>query len=282
MIHLPIIGALALAASTILERRELKGRITIKNFLVFSFLSSVLVLLPFIYFFWDIKAGAFETQNLLIFFLIIIISIFANILLFYSLKGELVSKLEPARVLEPLFIIILALLFSFFLENYYERNLNVLIPALISAIALTLSHIKKDHLYFNKYFIAAVLGSFLFALELILSRIILEFYSPISFYFLRCSLIFLISFIIFKPSLKSTSNNTKYWIFLVGVMWVVYRVFVYYGYIQIGIVSTTLIIMLSPVFIYFFAWKFLKEKISWKNIVTSFIIVGSVVYVMII
>jgi len=63
-------------------------------------------------------------------------------------------------------------------------------------------------------------------------------------------------------------------------MWVVYRVFVYYGFLKIGIISTILMIMLGPIFVYFLAWKFLKEKISWKNIIASFIIVASVVYVM--
>jgi len=92
-------------------------------------------------------------------------------------------------------VILLALLLSFFLEDIYERNLNVLIPALISACALIFSHIKRDHLYFSKYFIATIFGSFFFAVELVLSKLILPFYSPISFYFLRCSFVFyLVSF----------------------------------------------------------------------------------------
>jgi len=37
-------------------------------------------------------------------------------------------------------------------------------------------------------------------------------------------------------------------------------------------------IMLGPIFVYLFAWKFLKEKINWKNIVTAFVIIGCVLY----
>jgi drug/metabolite transporter (DMT)-like permease len=280
MIYFPILGALALAVSTILERRELKKKINIKNFQILVFLSVVLVMIPLIYFFWNVSSEALQIRNIVIFFFIISLAFFGNFLFFYSIKKENISKLEPARVLEPLFVILLALLLSFFLEDIYERNLNVLIPALISACALIFSHIKRDHLYFSKYFIATIFGSFFFAVELVLSKLILPFYSPISFYFLRCSFVFLFSFILFKPNLERVNKKTGCWIFLIGAMWVVYRVFVYYGFLKIGIISTILMIMLGPIFVYFLAWKFLKEKISWKNIIASFIIVASVVYVM--
>jgi drug/metabolite transporter (DMT)-like permease len=279
MIYLPFLGALALAVITILEKKNLRKKISIKSFQVFAFLSAVIVMLPLIYFFWDVKPGAWEIRNLFILFSIIIFSIIANLLAYYSLKGERVSKIEPARVLEPLFVILLTVLLSFFIEGVYERKLNVLIPSLISASALIVSHIKKSHLQFSKYFIAAVLGSFAFALELVLSKIILPFYSPISFYFLRCTFVFLISFALFRPKLKEIDKGTRYGIFLIGALWVVYRILVYYGYLKIGIMSTTLIIMLGPALIYLFAWKFLKEKIEWRNIIASLIIIGSVIYV---
>jgi len=36
--------------------------------------------------------------------------------------------------------------------------------------------------------------------------------------------------------------------------------------------------MLGPVFIYLFAWKFLKEKLNWKNLVAAIIILFSILY----
>jgi drug/metabolite transporter (DMT)-like permease len=106
--------------------------------------------------------------------------------------------------MEPLFTVLLALLFSFFIDSgIYERNFNVIIPALIASCVLIFSHIKKHHLDFNKYVVAMILASFFYALELILSRLILEYYSPISFYFLRCFGIFLISLLIFAQSLAN-------------------------------------------------------------------------------
>ncbi len=280
MIYIPILGAIALAAGTIFEKIVLKiKKIDIKQYQTLSFLSIVLVMLPFIYFFWKMTPESFETKNLLIFGLIIVSSIIANLFAFYSLKWEKIGNIEPARILEPLFVILLAILFSHFIDsNLFEKNLKVIIPALIAGAALIFSHVKRHHLSFNKYVIAAILGSFFFALELVTSRLILDYYSPVSFYFIRCSAIFLISLIIFHPKLTNLNKKTNGLILLTGVIWFVYRIVLYYGYIHYGVIFTTLMIMLGPIFIYLFAYKFLKEKLNWKNIMAAVIIILCVIY----
>ncbi|MFH1801475.1 MAG: DMT family transporter [archaeon] len=279
MIHIPILGSLALAAGTIFQKLILiRKKIDIKSYTVLEFLAIILAMSPFVYFFWSIKQQAFEIHNIILFLLIVFLSIIANFLTFYSMKWEKVSNLEPAKVLEPLFVIVLAVIFSFISEELFSRDYKIILPGLIACFALIFSHIKKHHLSLNKYFIAAIFGSFFFAVELILSKYILEFYSPISFYFTRCIAIFLIVFIIFRPKIKKLAKNTKLHIVGVGISWATYRVLMYYGYISLGVVSTTLLLMLGPVFIYIFAWKFLKEKLNWKNIVAAFVIVGCVLY----
>lgn len=280
MIFYPVLGALALAIGTIREKIVLKKRkVDIKLYQTAGFLAIVLVMLPFIYFFWKMTLEAFELKNLLIFSLVIIFSIAANLFAFYSLKWEKVTNLTPARILEPLFIIILAIGFSYiFGEQLYERNLKIIVPAIIAGVAIAFPHIKRNHLILNKYFIAAIIGSFFFALELVISRLILDFYSPISFYFLRCSAIFLISLALFRPKFRNLNTKVRLEIFLIAILWFVYRVVVYYGYLNLGVIFTTLMIMLGPIFIYLFAWKFLKEKLNWKNIVSALVIVGCVLY----
>ncbi|OGJ12354.1 hypothetical protein A3K62_00010 [Candidatus Pacearchaeota archaeon RBG_16_35_8] len=279
MIQFPIIGALALAGGTILEKIVLiKRKIDIKLYQTSSFLAIALVMLPLLYFFWGVDSNALETRNILIFGLVVVFSIAANLFTFYSMKWEKVTVLEPAKILEPLFVIILAIIFSFFFEGLYDRNVQVVIPALIASVALIFSHIRKHHLDFNRYFIAAIFGSFFFALELVVSRLVLDFYSPISFYFLRCLFIFIISLVIFRPKFNKLDKIVKKEILVVAILWVVYRLMIYYGYISLGVIFTTLMIMLGPVFVYIFAWKFLKEKIDWRNIVAAVIIVGSALY----
>lgn len=279
MFYLPILGAIALASGTILERMVLRKRkIGVKLYQTAVFFAIVLVMIPFLFFFWKVEPAAFEIKNVLIFSLIVIFSIIANLLVFYSLKWEKVSNLEPARILEPLFVIFLAIVLSFFAADLYDRNFNIIIPALIAGAALVFSHVKKHHITFNKYFIAAVLGSFFFAFELVISRLILDFYSPISLYFLRSSFILLISFILFRPNFRKLSKVVRWQILATGAIWALYRIIVYYGYLNIGVIFTTLLIMLGPILIYIFARIFLKEKLNWRNITAALVIAASVIY----
>ena len=280
MIYIPIIGAIALAGATVFEKIVLRKRkLDIKLYQTASFLSIALLMIPLLFFFWKLDSQALEIKNIIIFFLVVIFSIIANLLVYYSMKWEKVTNIEPAKMFEPLFVIFLAVIFSFLIsEELFERNMKFIIPALIAGGALIFSHIKKHHLDFNKYFLAAVAGSFFFALELILSKLILEFYSPITFYFLRCSMIFFISLAVFRPDFKKLNSKIKKEIFLIGIVWVVYRIVLYYGYLKYGVITTTLIFMLGPVFLYLLAWKFLNEKIQWRNIVATIIIIGSVLY----
>ena len=67
-------------------------------------------------------------------------------------------------------------------------------------------------------------------------------------------------------------------ILIIGIIWVVYRIIIYYGYLNLGVIFTTLMIMLGPILIYIFAWKFLKEKIKKRNIIAALIIIGCILY----
>jgi drug/metabolite transporter (DMT)-like permease len=210
--------------------------------------------------------------------LVVFFSILANLLIFYSLKRKDVTELEPIRLMQPLFTVTLAFILSFFSIVYSaERKYSILILALIASIALIAGHIKKNHLVLNKYIIAALLGSFFFAVELVISKVILPYYSSLTFYFLRCLLIFLITFFIFHPSIGPIKNKTKLLFFLSGIIWVAYRYLLYYGYLNLGIVFTTTLFILAPVFIFLFARIFLKEKIKLKHIIVSIIIILCVV-----
>src|SRR3989338_109772 len=257
--YLPVFGAMALAGGTILERIVLRiKKVDIKLYQTASFLAIVIGLLPLLYFFWRMDSMALSGKNIFLFVLVVFFSIIANLLVFYSLKWEKVGNLEPARVLEPLFVILLAIIFSFFAENLYERNFKIIIPALVAALALLFTHIRRHHLKFNPYFVAAVFGSFFFAVELVISRLILDLYSPVTFYFLRVSSIFLLSLLIFRPDFKKLNTKVRWQIFSTGFIWMIYRIIVYYGYLNVGVIFTTLLLMLGPIFIYAMAYFILK------------------------
>lgn len=276
MIYIPFIGALALGLGSFFEKLTLKDKkLFPSHFVVALFLAAVVIMLPFIYFFFEIDSSAFRPLNLLFLAGIVAFSILANVFALYSLKWEKLTNLEPVRLLEPLFVVLLA--FAVFKS---ERNPEIIIPSIIAALALVFSHVRKHHLDFNKFILAGIGGSLFYAVELILTRIILPYYNPISLYFVRCVIIAVVSFIIFRPNLAGEfSKKEKWMVFIIAFFWVVFRVATYYGYLYLGVVSTTLVLMLGPLVIYILAVIFLKERLRWRNIAASIIILGCVVYV---
>jgi len=141
-----------------------KKYLNYKNYTVFGFLAIVIAMLPLIFFFWKISPEAYLLKNLFVFFLIIFFSILANLFTFVALKRENLTILEPIRLMQPLFTILLAFIMSFFFQIYYlERNYSILILGIVASTTLVLSHVQKHHLIFDKYITSALLGSLFLA-----------------------------------------------------------------------------------------------------------------------
>ncbi|NMB66659.1 EamA family transporter [Candidatus Woesearchaeota archaeon] len=276
--YIPIIGSIALASGNIFEKFALKKRkIDIFLYQTASFLFILLSMLPFIFFFWKIDKNAFLLKNIFIFILVILCAFFANLFIFKALKSEKLTTLQPIRSFEPIFTVLLAVLFSTFSKDF-SFSLKILIPSLIASFAVIFPHIEKEKIVLDKYLIFAFFGSFFFALELVLSKLILQFYSPLTFYFLRCLFIFIFSLLIFRPDFKKLDKKTNLILLFTGIAWVTYRIALYISYDKYGVIFTTTILLLAPILTYILANTFLKEKLNWKNILSSLIIILCVVY----
>ena len=271
--YLPIIGSFLETAGTVLERKTLKQKIDYRNYTVYEFLAIVIVLLPFLTLFWHVDAAAFSFKNLLIFFAVIVFSVLANLLIFYSLRREDMTEMEPIRVMQPLFTILIA----FFLYSE-ERNYMTILLAVIASISLIFMHIKRNHFFWNKYMLATFLGSLFFAIELSISKLILPYYSSTTFYFLRCLVVFFITLIIFRPKLSVLTGRKGGMILITAAIWVLYRIILYYGYSTLGVIFTTMIMILSPILIMLYAVFFYKEKMSLKQMILTGVIIVCVAF----
>jgi len=288
LLTIPFFGAFLEAAGTILEKKILKGKIDFKSYNVFGFLAIILLIIPCIfvlgYFFpllfsIRIHPAALELKNILIMSLIVLLSILANLLIFYAMKWEKITEIEPIRLFQPLFVIVFAFILY---SSERQTGTPIIIAAVIASLALIFSHVKKHHIKISKYSIAAFLGSLFFAAELAVSKEILNYYSPLSFYLVRCLFIFIITLFIFRPKFSSIPNKKWPYVFLVVFIWIFYRILLYFSYETKGVIITTLLFILTPVFIYIFSYFYLKEKPNWRNIVASIIIVLCVAYAMIV
>jgi len=284
---IPFFGAFLEAAGTVLEKKILRGKIDFKSYNVFGFLAIILLILPSIfilgYFFptlfsLRIHSSALEIKNILIMSTIILLSILANLFVFYAMKWEKITEIEPIRLFQPLFVII----FAFILYSSERQTATpIIIAAIIASLALILSHIRKHHLKISKYSLAAFLGSVFFAAELALSKEILNYYSPMAFYLIRCFFIFIITLLIFRPKLDSIPGKKWPYVFLVAFIWILYRILLYFSYETKGIIITTLLFILAPVFIYLLSYFYLKEKPNWRNILAAIVILLCVAYTMV-
>jgi len=272
MFYLPFIGSFLEAAGMTIEKIMLKKKsLNFKNYTVYGFLAITILMLPFIFFFWDIKPEAYSIKNILLIIFVIISALFANLLTYYALKRENLTAMEPIRLMQPIFTIILAVL----IYSSERTNILTIILAIVASLTLVISHISKNHLKYDRYIIAALCGSLFFAIELVASKPLLQYYNSATFYFLRCLAVLLITAIIFRPKNK-VSNKLKLTIILTSAMWIIYRIILYYGYNSLGIVFTTMLFILTPIFTYIFAAIFLKEKITPKQIIATIIIIACI------
>ena len=277
---LPFFGAFSEAVGTILEKKLLMRRkLETKTYNAFSFMSIVILLIPIIFithyflpsqFSLNIDSQAFQLKNILIMLGVIIISILANLFTFYAMKWEKMTEIEPMRLMQPMFTILLAF---FLFSTERQTKTSIIILSLIASFTIIASHVRKHHFSLNKYAWSAIIGSLFFALELVISKEILNLYPPLIFYLIRCTGIFLFSIIIFKPDFKNIKKSTWPMIFGVGLIWIVYRVLLYSSYLTQGVIVTTLLFILTPIFIYLFSWRYLKEQFKWRNLIASIIIV---------
>ena len=100
MYWIPLTGALLEGSGMTIEKKILrKHKVNYKNYIVYGFLALVLIMLPLTFFFWNIKPEAYLLNNVLIFTGVIFFSILGNLLIFYSLKRETLTELEPIRLM---------------------------------------------------------------------------------------------------------------------------------------------------------------------------------------
>lgn len=278
----PFLSALFYGVGSIFQKSMLRKRnMDIKLYQVTVFFAIAIVLIPFLFLIGGLDPKALSLWSIVIMFSIVVLALLANYFQFTAIKKEPLTNLEPAMMIEPLLIVVVAVILSFFFPEDFERNLNIVIPALIASAALIFSHVRKHHLVFNKYFIAVIIASFLFATEVTLSRLILDFYKPVTFYFVRCLLVGIVSLAIFKPHFRKLDGKLSWELLGLGLIFVIYRILMYYGFIYLGVIFTTLVIMVGPIFVYALAWKFLHEKLDWKNIVAAIVILACVGYVLV-
>ena len=270
----PFVAAITQAAGIIIDkviltRRQVEIHVFIPILFLFLFLLTA-ILFPFL---GEISDQVFKPYYLIIFSSMLIAAATWNFFYYRGVQSQKVHEFELIIMFQPLLTILLA---SFFLSG--ERNLHLEIAALIAALALIFAHIKKTHFEISKGSAGLILAVVFMSIEIILIRIMLDVFSPVALYFVRTGILFLLFMFIYRPHLAKVANSNFLLIFMTSLLGTTQMVTKFYGFQELGVIYTSLILILAPILVYFASTIFLHERLKPRIIIAATVILGCIVY----
>ncbi|MEI6040546.1 MAG: EamA family transporter, partial [Candidatus Berkelbacteria bacterium] len=220
-------------------------------FVMLAFISLFLIPLNFYF-----SVEALSWKLILILILMIVSAGAWNVLLAKSLETEPLHEYEVIILMSPLVTVILAAIFL-----PIERNLVTFIAGIVSSIALVLSRFRKHHFVVSKTAKQTMLAVVLIGVEAVCLKILLNYYSPTLLYFIRVTILAIVYLVYYKPdfSLLKKFDLTKIMI-LTALMGTGVMVLKYYAFQKIGLVLTTIILLIAPIITYLASYFYFKEK----------------------
>jgi len=258
----PILASLAKSFGIMVDKVILsQEQVPIKRFipLLFALLAFFTILvLPFDN--W-VSLEAITWPIIGYYFLMITLAFVWNILYYRAVKQKTVQEFEPILMLSPLVVILLA---PIIYPN--ERNWAIIAIALIAGLVLILSNLDRGHIKLSAVSIGLIVCIFLMSFEVIVIRQLLDYFSPASLYFSRCSILFLLFLAYYQSNLIKIKPVAIFGVVITSLLGVMQMIARFYGYQSIGIVFTTLVMSLSPALVYIFGFIFLKERLQSKRL----------------
>jgi drug/metabolite transporter (DMT)-like permease len=271
---IPLIAAFISAITLILEKFELSyQKVNYKAFNVFIFASLFAITALFFPKFGWIRPEATHIYYIVIGILMVFTAVGWNILLSQALQKERVIEFELIQMLEPVLVIFLA---SLFFSS--ERSIYILPAAVVGSLALIAGHLKKHHIYFNKYDKYLLFAIVLMAIETIFNKIMLQVYSPVALYMVRTFFVFITMWIFLRPSFTTVNFKSALAMFGTAGLAVAQMVLYYTAIHSEGLVFTTLIFILSPALVYIFSMIIYKEKLKLRTAISFAIILACIVF----
>ncbi len=238
-----------------------KTYVALNNFFVF-----IATIIPFAI--WgEIYFNKFSLKYAFAFVVMIIVAYFGNILYYYGLKRGKICDVEPLVMTSPLVTMVLAAI-----VYPDERNLYILVPAIIASLLLAYSRIERHHLKINKYSLAMIGFVALFAIESNLIKYILDILNPVALYTIRIGILSSLFLLFLRPKLREMKGKVVGLTFLNGAIVALEYIFSYTAVREIGVIATNLIFLIAPVMILLISNFIFKEKMGLKKAISDTLI----------
>lgn len=203
-----------------------------------------------------------------------VVAIVWNIFYYRGIQKEEVHEFELIMMLSPMITIVFA---EIFLPS--ERSWPVFIAALIASSALIVTRFRHHHLKISPTTWQTIIAMILMSGESILIKNMLTVMSPVTLYFLRTGVIAIVFLFMYRPKLFQMPKEAYGLIILSAIAGVVQMVLKFYGFQNLGVIETTLILILGPFLVYFFSTYYFNEKMFKRDILAAAIVVGCILYV---
>lgn len=276
LILLPLIAVVADAVYLTITKVFFRhyGKLTSREFIWLQFIGIVLVLALAMPFFGGFPALQKMVATGWQLGLVVVLAVAGNVLYFWGIEHEKISEVEPFLLFNPLVAILIA---GFIYPD--ERSWTIYLAAALAGGVLLWSHFKKHHFAFTKGLWAIALFMVVYGLEVALIKSLLEVYSPLTLYFMRCVLVLLALSIFVKPNFSSIKTHHLAPFGILGALAVASITAAYTSFHQIGISGTVIIFVLSPILVYLLSVIFLREKWGYKNAIASVVVTIIVILV---
>jgi drug/metabolite transporter (DMT)-like permease len=209
-----------------------------------------------------------------LFILMIVVAISWNIFYYQGIQKENLAEFELIMLFTPLATVILA---EIFLPS--ERSWTTFIAGLLASVALIFSRFRHYHVRLSMVAKRTMLAMVLMSFESILIKNLLGVFSPVSLYFVRTAVIAIVFVIMYKPKLLSLARDAYALTIVSAIFGVMQMVLKFYGFQNLGVVETTMILLLGPFLVYAFSYLYFQERLYKRDLAAVAIIVVCILYV---
>lgn len=271
-----IIASLGYAGGVVADKFVLcKYRVPVMRFLPLQFVWLAIITAIFLPRWGNFDFGVMlNWKNITLFILMILVAVNWNILYSQGIQKEDLHEFELIMLLSPLMTIIFATIFL-----PAERNWGVFIPGIIATGALLATRFRGHHVRIGKVAWRTMIAMILMSLESILIKELLGAFSPVTLYFARTAVIATVFLIVFKPKLLEMHRNAFALAILSAVFGVVQMVLKFYGFQSLGVIETTMILVLGPFLVYLASSAFFKEHLYKRDVFAAITVILCILYV---
>jgi drug/metabolite transporter (DMT)-like permease len=271
-----IVASLGYAGGVIADKFVLcKYKVPVMRFVPLIFVWLAIISGVFLKRWGQVDLSVFRQWHYIAYFiLMIVVAVVWNIYYAQGIQKEDLHEFELIMLLSPLATVLFATIFL-----PAERSWGVFIPGIIASGALLATRFRKHHVKIGRTAMRTIFAMILMSFESILIKELLGAFSPVALYFIRTAVIAIIFIVMYRPKMMAMPRNAFALIILSAMFGVVQMILKFYGFQNLGVVETTMILVLGPFLVYAASSFFFRERLFKRDVLAAAVVVSCILYV---